>query len=143
MYTCAVEERRVRIGSLFEWLAAALGVIGLIWLLSVPVQRVLGPRVEAALVDTPAALPPGVTPGASSVPVILLLDGREIRNGDLMTRLTQILPDRYMSAPILRSTTDVGERQTRTYVVDGTRFYVVCERRDRGGPLRVTGIYLP
>ena len=42
----------------------------------------LGPRVEAALVDAPAALPPGIPAGATSVPVMLLLDGREIRQGE-------------------------------------------------------------
>ena len=46
-----MEERRLRIGSFFEWLAAAAGVAGLIWLLSVPVQRLIGPRVDAALVE--------------------------------------------------------------------------------------------
>lgn len=138
-----MEERRIRIGSLFEWLAAAIGVAGLIWILSVPVQRMIGPGVEAALVDTPAPLPPGVPAGATSVPVILLLDGREIRHGELQTRLRQALPQKLMSGPILRSNGEFGERQTLTYVVNDTKFYVVCERMDRGGPMRISGIYLP
>jgi hypothetical protein len=138
-----VEERRVRIGSLFEWLAAAAGVAGVIWLVSVPVQRILGPRVEAALVETPATLPPGVPGGATSVPVMLLLDGREIRNGELQTRLFQLLPRKLVDGPVLRSNGEFGERQTMTYVVSGTKFYVVCERTDRGGPMRISGIYLP
>lgn len=138
-----MEERRVRIGSLFEWLAAAFGVAGLIWLLSVPVQRILGPGVEAALVDTPTALPHGVPAGATSVPVMLLLDGREIRQGELYTRLTQTVTGKLTSEPVLRSNGDFGERQTHTYVVNGTKFYVVCERTEPGGPMRVTGIYLP
>jgi hypothetical protein len=142
MYTCVVDERRVRIGSLFEWLAAASGVVGLIWLLSVPVQRIIGPRVEAALVDTPAPLPPGIPAGATSVPVMFMLDGREIRLGELQTRLLQALPEKLAGAPV-RSTGEFSERITRTYVVDGTKFYVVCERRDRGGPMRISGIYLP
>jgi hypothetical protein len=138
-----VEERRVRVGSLFEWAAAALGVIGLIWLLSVPVQRMIGPRVEAALVDSPTPLPPGVPTGATTVPVMLLVDGRGVRVGDLQTRLVQMLPDKLMSGAIVRSPGEFGDRQTRTYVIDRTKFYVVCERRERGGPLRVSGIYLP
>jgi hypothetical protein len=138
-----VEERRLRIASLFEWVAAAVGVAGVIWLLSVPVQRLIGPRVEAALVDTPTPLPAGIPPGTTSVPVMLLVDGREIRHGELHTRLTQVLPDRLLNGPVLRTPGDHGERQTRTYVVDGTKFYVVCERTEKGGPMRVTGIYLP
>ena len=138
-----VEERRLRIGSLFEWFAAALGVAGVIWLLSVPVQRMIGPRVEAALMDTPTASPAGIPAGATNVPVMLLLDGREIRHGELHTRLTQVLPDRLLSGPVVRSPGDHGERQTRTYVVQGNRFYVVCERFETGGPMRLAGIYLP
>ena len=134
-----MEERRFRIASLFEWLTAALGVAALAWVLSVPMQRMLGPRVEAAL-DTPAARPPGVPAGATSVPVLLTLDGREIRSGELHSRLVQLLPDRFIAGPVQRSEGEFGERQTRTYLVDGVKFYIVCERAERGGPMRVAGI---
>lgn len=142
-YTWPVEERPLRIGSLFEWLAAAAGVGALIWLLSVPVQRVIGPRVDAALVDVPTSLPPGVSAGATNVPGIMLLDGREIRTGDLQSRVTSLLPDSAAQGPTLVSTGEFGERRTRTYVVDGTKFFVVFERLERGGPMRVVGVYLP
>src|SRR5262245_26655334 len=89
-YTWPVEERPLRVGSFFEWIAAAAGVAALIWLLSVPFQRVIGPRVDAALVDVPTSLPPGVPPGAMNVPGIMLLDGRQIRAGDLQTRVTSL-----------------------------------------------------
>jgi len=137
-----VEERPVRIGSFFEWVAAAVAVMALIWVMSVPVQRVLGPRVEAAL-DAPAALPPGVPAGAANVPVMLLLDGREIRHGELHTRLNQLLPERQADGVPVLSLSEYGERHTRAYKVDGVKFYVVCERLEQGGPLRVSGVYLP
>lgn len=137
-----MEERRFRVGSFFEWAAAAAGVALVGWLLSVPVQRMLGPRVEASI-DAPAPLPPGVPGGAANVPVMMLLDGREIRHGDLHSRLLQLLPEKLVDGPILRSTGEFGERHTRAYVANGMRFYVVCERREPGGPLRVSGIYLP
>ena len=82
-----MDERRLRIGSLFEWTAAALGVVGLVWVLSVPLQQLSGPRVDAALVDVREKLPPGVPSGATSVPVMLLLDGRSIKIGDLETKV--------------------------------------------------------
>jgi hypothetical protein len=138
-----MEERRIRIGSLFEWVAAALGVFGLIWLLSGPVQRIIGPHVEASLVEPAASLPPGVPSGATSVAVLVLLDGREIRVGELHTRVLQLLPETLLSAPPLRSEGEFGERQTRLYVVNDARFSVVCERGEPGGPLRVSGIFLP
>ena len=78
-----MEERRFRIGSLLEWTAAAFGVMALLWVISVPVQRLLGPRVEAAIVnESHAVVPSGVPASALKVPLVLLLDGREIRQGD-------------------------------------------------------------
>jgi hypothetical protein len=138
-----VEQRRLRLGSLFEWLAAAIGVVSLIWLISVPVQRLIGPRVEAALVETPIKLPPGVPSGATAVPVMLLLDGREIRQGELETRINAIIPDRLATGRPQVSSGEFGERHTRQYRVDGVHVYVVCERLERGGPMRVSGIYVP
>lgn len=138
-----MDERRVRVGSFFEWLVAATGVVALIWVLSVPLQRLIGPRVDAALVDVPSGLPPGVPAGATNVPVMMLLDGREIRTGDLRTRLNALLPEKLADGPAHLSTGEFGERHTRAYLVDGTRFYVVCERLEKGGPVRVAGVYLP
>ena len=138
-----MEERRLRVGSVFEWIVAAFAVVLLIWVISVPVQRALGPGVEAALVDAPVALPPGVPVGASPVPVILLLDGREVRQGDLMVHVDALLPGRLADGPPLMSTSQLGERRTRAYKVDGAYFFVVCERLEPGGPMRVSGIYVP
>jgi hypothetical protein len=138
-----VEERRLRIGSVFEWLAAAAGVLLLVWVISVPIQRALGPQVEAALIDTPTVLPPGVPVDATSVPLILLLDGREIRQGDLMSQIDAVLPASLADGPPLVSNGEFGERQTRPYTADSVHFYVVCERLEAGGPMRVSGIYIP
>ncbi len=138
-----MEDRRFRVGSFFEWIAAAAGAGALVWVLSVPVQRLMGPRVEAALVETPAPVPPGIPADATNVPVMYFLDGREIRHGELHTRLVRLLPEKLLSGPIVRGQGSFGERQTRAYTVDGTRFFVVCERVEAGGPMRVTAIYLP
>jgi len=115
----AVEERRLRIApSLLEWLAAALAVTGLVWIISGPVQRALGPRVDASLVDQ-KELPPGVPAGATVVPVMLLPDGRELRQGDLHTRLEEVLPTRLANSPVV-SQGPFGARYTRTYTLAGT-----------------------
>jgi hypothetical protein len=138
-----VDERRVRIGSLFEWLVAAAGVVLLVWLIAVPVQRALGPGVEASLVDVAPGNPPGVPAGASNVPVMLLGGGREIRHGDLFSRVSAFLPERLAEGPAHLSPGEFGDRMTRAYAVDGAKFYVVWERTEPSGPMRISGIYLP
>jgi hypothetical protein len=137
-----VEERRLRIApSLLEWLAAALAVVGLVWIISGPVQRMLGPRVEASLVDQ-KSLPPGVPAGATVVPVMLLSDGRELRQGDVHARLEELLPTRLASTPHV-SEGLFGARHTRMYTLAGAKFYVVCEKTEPNGQMKVSGIYLP
>ena len=138
-----MEERRLRIGSLFEWLAAAVCVVGVLWLLSVPLQQLSGPRVDAALVDIRDKLPPGVPSGATSVPVMLLEDGRTIRIGDLEAALFKLLPRGAADGPPHISVGEFGDRTTRAFRVSGSRIFVVSERSERGGPPRVAGIYLP
>jgi hypothetical protein len=128
---------------LVEWLAAAAGVLLLVWLISVPVQRALGPRVEASLAEVPSRTPPGIPAGAAHIPVMLLGDGRELRAGDLHTRLTSLLPERLADGPPQVTAAEFGERHTRLYVIDGTKVYVVCERTEPAGPMRVAGIYVP
>jgi hypothetical protein len=137
-----VEERRLRIApSLLEWLAAALAVIGLVWIISGPVQRALGRRVDASLVDQ-KGLPPGVPAGATVVPVMLLPDGRELRQGDPHTRLEEVLPTRLANPPEV-SQGPFGARYTRSYTLAGTKFFVVCERTELNGQMKVAGIYFP
>jgi hypothetical protein len=138
-----VEPRSLRIGSLFEWITAALCVLALIWVGSVPLQRLLGPDAEASPIATPSSLPPGVPHGAISIPVLLLLDGRAIRVGDSQAHVNTVVPDTYLHGPILKSNAVFGERHTRTYIVNGTTFYVACERQESGGVMQVTGIYVP
>jgi hypothetical protein len=141
-----VEERRLRLSSLAEWAAAALCVVVLGWVLSVPVQRVVGKRVHAALVDVGMEYndtPPGVPAGSTVVPVMLLLDGREIRHGELRAKVDELLPERFATRPPKISAARFGPRHTREYVVDGVRFFVVCEPMEPNGQMKVAGIYLP
>jgi hypothetical protein len=138
-----VEERRLRIApSVFEWLAAALAVGGLLWVLAGPVHRLLGRHAEASIVSS-KALPPGVPSGATIVPVMLLPDGGELRQGDVHARLEEVLPTSLAQGPPHVSHGEFGDRHTRTYALNGSKFYVVCERAERNGPMRVSGIYLP
>jgi hypothetical protein len=73
----------------------------------------------------------------------MLLDGREIRAGDSATRVAPMLPERLAAGPAQISAGEFGDRRVRGYTVDGVRFYVVTERWERGGPVRVSALYLP
>jgi hypothetical protein len=141
-----VEQRELRVMSLVEWLAAALCAVALIWIISVPIQRALGPSVQAAIAEvdvTSQTTPPGVPAGATVVPIMLMLDGREIRQGDLRSKVDGILPHRFADGPAVISSSQYGERHAMPYLVNGVRFYVVCERFEPNGQMKVSGIYLP
>jgi hypothetical protein len=140
-----VEERHLRVASLFEWAAAALCAAAVLWIISVPVQRVVGRSVQAAIAEADVAngTPPGVPAGATIVPVMLMLDGREIRLGDLRSKVDEILTPQMASGPAVISSSPFGERHTRAYVVNDAKVYVVCERMEPNGQMKVSGIYLP
>jgi hypothetical protein len=140
-----VDERWFRIGAIFEWITAAVAVLLLLWVGSVPIQRALGRGVQAAIAEADLGndTPPGVPASATLVPVMMLLDGREVRQGDLHTRLDVVLPPKLAEGPPLVSTGQFGDRHTRSYRIDGTYVYVVCERVEPNGQMKVSGIYLP
>jgi hypothetical protein len=140
-----VEERRFRIGALVEWFLAAAAVFLVLWIASAAIQRVMGRGLHAAVVQAPLIpnTPPGVPAGATLVPVVLLLDGREVRQGDLHTRLDSVLPATLAEGPPVTSNAQFGERHTRAYRIDRSTIYIVCERTEPNGPVRVAGIYLP
>ena len=136
-------ERLFRIAPpLVEWLVAALAVLGLVWIVSGPVRRTLGPRGDASLIEQ-RDLPPGVPAGATVVPVMLLPDGRELRQGDPHMRLEEVLPTRLADGPPQVTEGQFGARYTRSYALSGIKFFVVCEKADPDGPVKVAGIYLP
>lgn len=138
-----MNRRGVRLASLFEWLAAMGAVLALVWLAAVPVQRAIGPRVQAAIPELAPVLATGIPATALAVPVILLLDGREIRQGELQADVAARLHERDADGPVHTTTGAYGDRHVRTYRVDGIRFVLICEAQEAGGPMRVTALYLP
>jgi hypothetical protein len=121
---------RARLGSALEWFVAALFLIATIAvaLLIARELRVSTPVAQAAP-ETDTVLPVAVPARAISVPVLLLLDGKEVRVG----------------AEVGRQQVDrgaLGDRLTRFYEYRGTRFVLVFEPFERNGTMRVAGIYL-
>lgn len=100
------------------------------------------PPVIAQAASDPAGAQGSFPEHAISVPSLLLRDGRQVKVGDTLEATEQILgagaePRGQIGRGVL------GARLTRQYDDHGTRFDVVFEPFQRGGGLRVAGIYLP
>ena len=129
--------------SLFEWVLAVAVLGGAVWFGGPYAARWL-PRQAApptTEIEVPAT-PTGVPPGARSMPLLVLLDGTEVRVGMPETTLRTILSERLAAAPRVASRGQFGDRITRAYLAQGTRFWVVLERRLPGDEVRVSAIYL-
>jgi hypothetical protein len=136
---------RVRLGSAIEWFMAAVFLLATlaVGVLIVREMRVVRPAMAEAAPDAGAAAVPAAVPArAISVPVLLLLDGKQVKVGDSVSSVAQTLG---RNAEVGRQLADrgaLGERLTRFYDHGGTRFVLVFEPFERNGPLRVAGIYL-
>jgi hypothetical protein len=136
---------RVRLEPAIEWLVAAVFLVATLGVASLIVRELrTAPAAvtPAAVVTMPAALPAAVPERAISVPVLLLLDGRQVKVGDTVEQVASVLG---RAAEIGRQVVDrgaLGERLTRYYEHQGTKFLLVFEPFERRGELRVAAIYL-
>jgi hypothetical protein len=140
-----MDASRPRLGSAFEWVVAAaflLATAAVAWLIVSEMHAVRTlpvPRQERE--SAPATEPAAVPAGAISVPVLILLDGTEVRVGDTLRKVT----DRLGAGTDVESgagRSRFGERLTRSFEQGGTRFVLVFEPFERNGEPRVTAIYL-
>lgn len=139
---------RVRLAPAFEWLVAAVFLLATLAVASLIVRELRSVPSTVTTASTgaaaalPAALPAAVPARAISVPVLLLLDGRQVKVGDTVEQVAAVLG---RSAEVGRQVVDrgaLGERLTRYYELDGTKFLLVFEPFERQGTLRVAAIYL-
>jgi hypothetical protein len=135
----------VRLAPALEWLVAAVFLIATLGVASLIVRELRttpAAVTQAGAVAMPAALPAAVPERAISVPVLLLLDGRQVRVGDTVEEVATVLG---RAAEVGRQVVDrgaLGERLTRYYEHQGTKFLLVFEPFERRGALRVAAIYL-
>jgi hypothetical protein len=136
---------RVRLAPALEWLVAAVFLVATLGVASLIVRELrtapaaVGP---GAVVAMPAALPAAVPARAISVPLLLLVDGRQVKVGDSVEDVARVLG---RAAEVGTQVVDrgaLGERLTRYYDHEGTRFLLVFEPFERNGALRVAAIYL-
>ena len=140
-----MQATRLRFGSILEWLFAAAFVAGLAllaasFLLEVQhVRPVMPVQAEPAPAhQTPTAVPPG----AVSVPMLHLANGREVRLGDRLSEVTARLGAASRAAVESLERTATHEDITRFYEYAGTTFVVVFEALERNVEPRVAAIYL-
>ncbi len=130
--------------SALEWvIAAAFLLISLligsfVW----HEHSVLTASVASISGDQVTRLPSGLPVRAISVPVLLLLDGKEVRLGDTATHVAALLG---RAAEVGKQHVDhgpLGQRFTRFYEHSSTRFLLAFEPVERNGEPRVSWIYL-
>jgi hypothetical protein len=135
---------RVRLGSALEWFVAALFLLATcaVGVLLVRELRMAPAAPVEAAVKIADSLPPVIPARATSVPVLILHDGTQVKVGDSVATVAQSLG---RSAEVGRQIADrgaIGDRLTRFYDSGGTRFVLVFEQTEPNGALRVAGIYL-
>jgi hypothetical protein len=134
---------RVRLGSALEWFMAALFLaatcaVGVLIARELRMTPAAPVQAAARAVDAPAAIPAR----AISVPVLLLLDGKQVKVGDTVESVASTLGRASEVGRQLADRGALGERLTRFYDYSGTRFVLVFEPFERNGTIRVAGIYL-
>lgn len=137
---------RFRLTPVLEWLIAAMFLsatvtVGAMIVRELRVQQVrTAPApARAIIVSVPASVPAR----AVSVPVLPLLDGKELRIGESVQAVASRLGRAAESGRQEIDRGSLGERLTRFYDYAGSRFILVFEPFERNGEARLAAIYLP
>jgi hypothetical protein len=133
-----------RFAPALEWVVAAAFLAATFGVISLIVRELrMSPAPPAQVIASmPAALPAAVPARAISVPVLLLVDGRQVKVGDTVEQVAAVLGRAAETGTQVVDRGAVGERLTRFYELGGTRFVLVFEPFERSGQMRVAAIYL-
>src|SRR5687768_2565150 len=118
-----MEATRLRFGSMLEWVFAAAFVAGVLAIASALFSEVRNVRAIMPVIagSAPAhEAPVAVPPGAVSVPLLLLEDGREVRLGDRLSDVASRLGAASRAVVESLERTAAHERVTRFYEYAGT-----------------------
>jgi len=141
-----MEATRARFGSAIEWALAAAFIVAAIAVGSMVLRemRTVDAVTSAIALEPQAAavVPAGVPARAVSVPVLLLPGKKEVRVGDGVSAIAARLGrDAEVGSQVVEQAR-FGERLTRFYEQQGTRFVLVFEPLEAGGEPKVAAIYL-
>lgn len=137
---------RARVGSAVEWVVAAAFLVATLAVASLVLRELRAAASTGPDVAVPAAvamaMPAGVAEKAVSVPLLILTEDKEIRLGDSPARVATVLGREAETGVQQTDLGPSGERTTRFYDYQGTRFALVFEAGARETAPRVTAIYL-
>lgn len=138
---------RARLASALEWVVAALFLSATIAVASLLVRDLrdqpLRTRPAPAARPVAANVPPSIPERALSVPVLPLIDGKEVRIGDTVSAVAARLGRAAESGRQEVDRGSLGERLTRFYDYAGAHFILVFEPFEQDGEARLAAIYLP
>ena len=134
---------RARFGAL-EWLVAAAVLVAALGGASVIVRdlRAVVPPDGARRPAMPDLSPVSLPGPATSVPMVLLQDGKEVRLGDSEASVASLLGRSAETGQEYVDRTETGDRVMRFYEHLGRRFVLVFLMSEPGSANRVAAIYL-
>jgi cobalamin biosynthesis protein CobD/CbiB len=139
-----MERPRVRLASaMVEWVLAAALVTAVLALVATVVREIRSVRaiMPVSAREAPGPEPPaGVPPRAVSVPLLVLLDGKEIQIGETIAEVTARLGNTQVGLDIVDRS--ARERLTRVYNYLGTEFTIVFERAAADDEPRAAAIFV-
>jgi hypothetical protein len=136
---------RQRLGSLLEWLLAAVCAVAGALFLSFAFQNLQSASAGVAVIAKEAAEPlpiAGIPPGVARVPLLLLSNDREVHVGDSLTAVVERLGS--LSALVSESREDLGKgrRVIRFYTDTALQFIVVFDAAVRDQEPRLSAIFI-
>ena len=146
-----MEVTRARFGSLLEWALAAVCAVAIAALVSFVIEAFRTPagivRVNVAAAEagvSPLPEPPAAIPSrAVSVPLIVLIDGTELRVGEQEATISAKVKKAWQTGAETLERTTGGNRITRAYDDGFRRFLLVFDPPEEAADLRLSAIYLP
>ena len=140
-----MDATRRPIGSLVEWLCAAMCAAGVVALVSIALHefqsvRPVVPVIAKEIADTPPAA--GIPAGVTRVPLLLLPDKREVRLGEPLAGVAERLGTAAQLVSESLEETDAGRRVTRFYNDVGIQFVVVFDSPRVESEPRVSAIFI-
>jgi hypothetical protein len=125
-----------------EWITASIFLVATLVVGSLIVRELRVPSTLPAAATLPqSVVQPTVPSDAVSAPTLVLGNGVELAVGEPVATAESKLA----AATLADRTSErgpLGPREIRFYNLAGTRFIIVVEPFERGGEMRIAGIYL-